>query len=114
MRVWVRQHGGSLVAELLDAEKFDSFAVQLDSAIELDACEMELAGIVRFASEEQAWVSQEWLRGAGGYLAGSAAGSAFEAMVSAAARHGWIDPDSGDVAAHIERVERAPDIGGVT
>lgn len=103
MRVRIDPSDEGLGAELREADDFKSFSVEVPDGLEVDEHLVTQDGAVSFASADQAWVDQTWLREAGGFLPDSASGQSFEKMLAFAAEHGWLDPENGKIAAHVER-----------
>jgi hypothetical protein len=104
VRVRVESGNEGLVASLREADDFKSFCVEIPVAVRVDAGVSTSEGAVEFASADEAWVDRRWLVEAGEFHSGTAAGESFEAMVAFAAERGWLDPGSGRIAAHVERV----------
>ncbi|MFF2813567.1 hypothetical protein ACFVT2_41675 [Streptomyces sp. NPDC058000] len=105
MRVLVRRAGTGATAALVEADDFTAFSVEVDDGVDLRRAGELLAGQVRFASAQQAWVDRDWLVRTGGFASGPAA-EAFAAMVAYAARKGWVDPGTHEIAAHVTHGKR--------
>jgi hypothetical protein len=104
VRVRVESENEVLVASLREADDFKSFCVEIPATLVADAGTSTRDGAVEFASPDEAWVDQRWLTEAGEFHPGTAAGESFEAMLAFAAERGWVDAQSGRIAAHVERV----------
>ncbi|MFH9674957.1 hypothetical protein ACH4L5_22190 [Streptomyces sp. NPDC017405] len=102
MRVRVLGQGPGITAALTEADDFTAFSVYVDEDVDLHRAAEPLVGQVRFTSAEQAWVDHGWLVDAGGFASGEAA-EAFAAMMAHAARMGWVDPATNEIAAHVTR-----------
>lgn len=102
MRVRVHAQGRGITAALAEADDFTAFSVEVDEGVDLHHAAESLAGRVRFTCAEQAWIDQGWLVATGGFASGDAA-DAFAAMVAHAARMGWVDPGTNEIAAHVTR-----------
>lgn len=105
MRVTIRNSEAGLTATLTDRDDFETFAVVLARAISVEPGASSVDGAVRFEDSERAWVDQGWLRTAGRFAEDEVAAANFGQMLEYAVEHGWIDPETDAVAAHVERVD---------
>lgn len=106
MRVRLTPAADDVLARVTDADDLGRLSVQLEPGVDRSAANARLVGAVRLETETQAWIDPAWLRRAAGCEEGERA-EQFAAMVEVARRHGWVDPATGEVAAHVERAEAA-------
>lgn len=88
--------------KLCDAHNFKAFKIvnrSMRSGSDLNAA---LSGVATLASDNIAWVRREAVPRLFGEKATPDWLAAYDAMLCKAASFGWIDPDSGDIRAHIE------------
>jgi hypothetical protein len=105
MRISVRHENGELLASIDQSDDLTSFSVVVSPDVTVGEGLATTDGAVTFVSAERAWVDEGWLRRTGDFGAeGSSTAEGYDAMIDYAAAHGWIDPASGAVAAHVERV----------
>jgi hypothetical protein len=91
-------------ARVAEPEDLTRLSVQVAAGVELEGVALELGGALRFESATQAWIDQEWLRSQAGYDAPERRAD-FDAMVGFARGRGWVDADTGAIAAHVEPAE---------
>jgi hypothetical protein len=103
VRIFVKQSEQGLVATLLDRDDFASFSVEMEAGPDIRAGDRTVDGAVRFETPAQAWVSQDWLRSEGRFDEDEDASASLGRMLEYAETKGWVDSDSGAVAAHVER-----------
>jgi hypothetical protein len=103
MRVRVESEDDVMAASLREAGDFKSFCVEIPASLLADVGMATRDGAVEFASRDEAWVDKRWLMDAGEFHPGSPAAESFEAMLTFAVERGWFDPQSGRIAAHVER-----------
>ncbi len=95
--------------ELAEPENFRSFKVVVrGTAAELPRARESLAGIAELTDSSTAWVSAETLRNWPTVKNHSAWQQGLAAMIEKARPHGWIDPQSGAVKAHVEWQDTEP------
>jgi hypothetical protein len=87
--------------ELLDRGNFHSFKVVVHGTSEgLEALRQALEGVALVADTKTAWVAEEVLRS---WISDDEAWQQrLTAMIEKAHPHGWIDPRTGAIKAHIE------------
>jgi hypothetical protein len=89
-------------AALEEPLEFGSFHVELyDGADPLDR--PELSEAVRFESDDEAWVSAEWLRAQPPFVGDASARERLDGMIAYAVDHGWFDDARNEIAAHVVR-----------
>jgi hypothetical protein len=103
MKIEIRESVDGLAATLVDRDDFSSFAVVVLSNADASAGSRTSDGAVRFESEEQAWVDQDWLGRVGEFDKDESLAGSYTKMLAYAGQKGWIDPETGAVAAHVER-----------
>jgi len=101
MLIVLEMSGADLEMSVLDRDDFRHFAVAVSPEAELAPGDV-FGGVVRVESADQVWVDQDWLRTAADCEIGERA-DALAAMLDFARRSGWVDPRSGEIAAHVER-----------
>ena len=102
MRIHVHGMNGDLKIELLDADNLRAFSVQLGSGVQMGEAQGQFSEILRFESNEQAWVNQGWLRSEFLNKAGAGLEYEFDIMIESAGRHGWTHAVTGEIAVHVE------------
>ena len=84
-----------------ESDDFRHFGVVIKPTAELVPGEV-LSDAIRVESADRVWVDPEWLRVAARCTTGERA-DALESMISFAQERDWIDAESGEIAAHVER-----------
>jgi hypothetical protein len=102
MQIRMADGAGGPEPSVVDPLEFKSFSLKVDPGLELDAIRAA-GGPVRLESDEQAWVSSEWLLAQEPYASDASAREGVEKMVDFARKHGWVDDERGEIAAHVER-----------
>jgi methylmalonyl-CoA/ethylmalonyl-CoA epimerase len=87
-------------ASVVEPLEFTSFSLTLDPGVDLDAVRAS-GGPVRLESDEQAWVNAEWLLAQEPYASDAAAREGVGKMLDFARKHGWVDDERGEIAAHV-------------
>ncbi|ADR60074.1 MULTISPECIES: hypothetical protein [Pseudomonas] len=85
--------------QLLDAEDFKAFKLAFDGYV---VGQKPVLDGVRYLPDDHAFVSQRQVIRAAGQQATLAWREAFAAMVSSAAKYGWVDPHTQDIKVHIQ------------
>jgi hypothetical protein len=84
-------------------DDFKSFKFVIDAAAaELDRFSKTLVGIATFDGPTISWIAQSPLRAMGECAKDPAWQIAFDAMLDKARPHGWVDPRTGAIKAHVE------------
>ena len=87
---------------LVDANDFKRFKLQVSRSIAQQALPARIGGIGKVIDDASVWINEKALRDLGPNDAAWQEG--VTAMLAKAAAHGWIDPNTGAVRAHIEWV----------
>ncbi len=88
---------------LRDPDDLKSFKIVIGPGLESeDMRRVALDGVAELISEQEAWVSQAWVRQAAGRDGSADWQNGFERMLAYAARHGWVREADGAIRAHIE------------
>jgi hypothetical protein len=106
MRVKLRKSAGEVEATLEAADDFTAFSLEIGPEVPL----APVPGKVRFTSGTRALVDQRWLVETGGFGSGPAAES-FAAMLAYAEKKGWVDAETGEIAAHVTHPPSRPEEG---
>lgn len=89
--------------ELAEPEDFNSFKIVVQgTAADLPCTRKSLAGIAEFPDSTTAWVSADALRDWPTVRDIPAWQQGLATMIEKARLHGWIDPQSGAIKAHVE------------
>ena len=98
--MFIQVSGGR--ARLQDHHNFREFKIVVDQEIEdWDMLRTALVGIARVDDGLHGWVLPSALR-ADPLVAGDGVWqNGFDAMIEKARPHGWVDPQSGEIRAHI-------------
>ncbi|MEX2199848.1 MAG: hypothetical protein WD711_00515 [Dongiaceae bacterium] len=93
-------------ARLDDADNFRAFKVTAPKNMDRAALAAALGSVGRLHEDgsEHAWIDEAELRKLSGRADDKAWNDQASAMIDYAKRSGWIDPATGAIRAHIERV----------
>jgi hypothetical protein len=91
------------------ADDFKGFKIVVDaSESRFAAVAPGFEGLARFDDSRTAWVAPGALRAAAGRGHDAEWQEALERMIEKARPHGWIDPATGDIRAHVEWADEGP------
>ena len=89
-------------ARLEDRDNFREFKIVVERGDEdWDMLRDALRGLARIDDSLHGWVSPSALRASASIVDDAAWQDGFDAMIEKARPHGWIDPQSGEIRAHV-------------
>lgn len=96
-------HWSDGTIRLEQAQDFKSFKLVATGPTEhAERVARDFLGVARFDGPASAWVSRAGLQSLAGERATPTWLQSVQAMVDKARPHGWIDPATGDIRAHVE------------